>query len=55
MALKIVDHGSPEYQEMVRLREDILRRPLGLTLEEIVYPPDEDLPAQAERTRRRRA
>jgi tRNA pseudouridine38-40 synthase len=28
---------------------------LGLTLEEIVYPPDEDLPAQAERTRRRRA
>jgi hypothetical protein len=26
-----------------------------LTLEEIVYPPDEDLPAQAERTRRRRA
>jgi tRNA pseudouridine38-40 synthase len=25
------------------------------TLEEIVYPPDEDLPAQAERTRRRRA
>lgn len=34
MALKIVDHGSPEYQEMVRLRKDVLRRPLGLTLEE---------------------
>lgn len=33
MALKIIDHGSPEYREMVRLREDILRRPLGLTLE----------------------
>ena len=30
MALKIIDHGTPEYQEMVKLREDILRRPLGL-------------------------
>jgi ribosomal protein S18 acetylase RimI-like enzyme len=30
MALKIIDHGTPEYQEMVRLREEILRRPLGL-------------------------
>ena len=27
---------------------------LGLTLEEVRYPPDEDLAAQAERTRRRR-
>lgn len=34
MALKIIDHGSPEYREMVRLREDTLRRPLGLTLDE---------------------
>lgn len=34
MALKIVDHGTPEYQELVRLREDILRRPLGLTLDQ---------------------
>ncbi|MEN9525770.1 MAG: hypothetical protein RLZZ256_1154 [Bacteroidota bacterium] len=33
MALKIIDHGSPEYQEMTRLREQILRRPLGLTLD----------------------
>jgi GNAT superfamily N-acetyltransferase len=33
MALKIIDHGSPEYREMTRLREQILRRPLGLTLE----------------------
>ncbi len=30
MALKLIDHGSPEYQQMVRLRNDILRRPLGL-------------------------
>ena len=33
MALKIIDHGSPEYLEMTRLREEILRRPLGLVLE----------------------
>jgi GNAT superfamily N-acetyltransferase len=30
MALKIIDHGSNEYQQMVKLREDILRKPLGL-------------------------
>ncbi|HUM96324.1 MAG TPA: GNAT family N-acetyltransferase [Chitinophagaceae bacterium] len=30
MALKILDHGSPEYMQMVKLRYDILRRPLGL-------------------------
>ena len=31
MALKIIDHGSREYQQMVNLRIDILRKPLGLT------------------------
>lgn len=31
MALKIIDHGSKEYQQMVQLRIDILRKPLGLT------------------------
>lgn len=31
MALKIIDHGSFEYQQMVQLRTDILRKPLGLT------------------------
>jgi GNAT superfamily N-acetyltransferase len=30
MALKIIDHGSKEYQQMVKLRDDILRKPLGL-------------------------
>jgi predicted GNAT family N-acyltransferase len=30
MALKLIDHGSPEYRQMVQLRNDILRRPLGL-------------------------
>ena len=31
MALKIIDHGTKEYQQMVKLRDDILRKPLGLT------------------------
>ena len=30
MALKIIDHGSIEYRQMVKLRDDILRKPLGL-------------------------
>jgi N-acetylglutamate synthase-like GNAT family acetyltransferase len=30
MALKLIDHGSPEYHQMVQLRNEILRRPLGL-------------------------
>lgn len=30
MALRIIDHGSNEYRQMVKLRDDILRRPLGL-------------------------
>jgi GNAT superfamily N-acetyltransferase len=34
MALKIIDHGTPEYQQMVKLRDDILRKPLGLTFTE---------------------
>lgn len=31
MALKIIDHGTSEYQQMVKLRDDVLRKPLGLT------------------------
>jgi len=30
MALKILDHGSTEYLQMVKLRDDVLRKPLGL-------------------------
>ena len=30
MALKIIDHETREYRQMVKLREDILRKPLGL-------------------------
>ena len=31
MALKIIDYGTEEYDQMVRLRDEILRKPLGLT------------------------
>jgi len=30
MALQLIDHGSKEYQKMVQLRNEILRKPLGL-------------------------
>jgi predicted GNAT family N-acyltransferase len=36
MALKIIDYGTAEYQQMIKLRDDILRKPLGLT-----FSPDE--------------
>jgi predicted GNAT family N-acyltransferase len=32
MALKLIDHGTKEYRQMVQLRDDILRKPLGLRL-----------------------
>jgi predicted GNAT family N-acyltransferase len=34
MALKFIDHGSPEYKAMVDLRMEILRKPLGLSFTE---------------------
>ena len=37
MALKIIDHGTKDYEQMVKLRNDILRKPLGL------YFTDEEL------------
>lgn len=33
MPLKIIDHGSPEYEQMVDMRRQILRQPLGLEFE----------------------
>lgn len=33
MALRMIDHGTKEYQQMVNLRNEILRKPLGLTLD----------------------
>lgn len=34
MALKIIDHGSKDYQKMIDMRLAILRRPLGLDFSE---------------------
>jgi predicted GNAT family N-acyltransferase len=34
MALKILDHGSIEYRQMIKMRDDILRKPLGLGFSE---------------------
>jgi N-acetylglutamate synthase-like GNAT family acetyltransferase len=31
MALKQIDHGTKEYRQMITLRNDILRKPLGLS------------------------
>ena len=31
MGLKQIDHGSKEYQQMVKLRYEIMRKPLGLS------------------------
>ena len=33
MALKQIDYGSPEYEMMLRLRNDLLRKPLGLSFD----------------------
>jgi predicted GNAT family N-acyltransferase len=45
MPLKIIDHGTPDYQRMVQLRNEILRKPLGLyfTEEELAKEKDEIL------------
>lgn len=34
MALKIIDHNSKEYKQMIELRRQILRKPLGLEFSE---------------------
>ena len=34
MALRMIDHGTKEYQQMVHLRHEILRKPLGLAFDE---------------------
>jgi ribosomal protein S18 acetylase RimI-like enzyme len=33
MALKQIDYGTPEYETMLRLRYDLLRKPLGLSFD----------------------
>ncbi len=34
MALKQIDHGSKEYKQMIALRMEVLRKPLGLNFSE---------------------
>jgi len=34
MGLKQIDHGTPEYDQMVALRNNLLRKPLGLGFDE---------------------
>ncbi len=34
MALKIIDYGTEEYRQMVQLRNEILRKPLGMLFSE---------------------
>jgi predicted GNAT family N-acyltransferase len=34
MPIKVIDHGSEDYQKMVDLRMEILRKPLGLSFTE---------------------
>lgn len=34
MALRVITYGSPEYHQMVELRNEILRKPLGLVFSE---------------------
>src|ERR1700743_3430384 len=34
MALRMIDHGTREYRQMVNLRNEILRKPLGLIFTE---------------------
>jgi predicted GNAT family N-acyltransferase len=33
MPIKQIDHGTKEYQQMVELRKEVLRKPLGLTFD----------------------
>ncbi|MBS1633348.1 MAG: GNAT family N-acetyltransferase, partial [Bacteroidetes bacterium] len=42
MALKIIDHGTAEYRQMVKLRDDILRKPLGLSFSETELEEEKD-------------
>jgi predicted GNAT family N-acyltransferase len=42
MALKIIDYGTKEYQQMIDLRNEILRKPLGMELEGIDIDADKE-------------
>jgi N-acetylglutamate synthase-like GNAT family acetyltransferase len=45
MSLKQIDHGTEQYLQMVNLRDNLLRRPLGLTFshDELIKEKDDTL------------
>jgi N-acetylglutamate synthase-like GNAT family acetyltransferase len=42
MAISIIDYGSKEYQKMVDLRLEVLRKPLGLTFTQADLEPEKN-------------
>jgi N-acetylglutamate synthase-like GNAT family acetyltransferase len=42
MALKIIDFDTPEYRQMLKMREEILRKPLGLSFTESEIEKEKD-------------
>ena len=42
MPLKIIDYGSKEYNEMIELRNHLLRKPLGLSFDKNELTREED-------------
>jgi predicted GNAT family N-acyltransferase len=42
MALKLIDYGSPEYEQMLRLRFELLRKPLGLSFDPVETEKEKD-------------
>ncbi|HEV2354564.1 MAG TPA: GNAT family N-acetyltransferase [Puia sp.] len=42
MALRMIDHGTKEYRQMVQLRSDMLRKPLGLTFDKAELEREKD-------------
>lgn len=42
MALRIIDHGTSEYAQMVHLRNALLRKPLGLGFDEAELEKEKD-------------
>jgi predicted GNAT family N-acyltransferase len=42
MALKIIDYGTAAYQQVLKLRDEILRKPLGLTFSKTELEKEKD-------------
>ncbi len=42
MSLQFIDYGSPQYRQMVELRRNVLRKPLGLDFDQAYLDMDKD-------------